>query len=1859
MKKKVFTFLAAALMTLGAMAAIEPDTDGFIKIGTAQDLRDFASYVNDNHNTAKAKLTADIDLENVNFTPIGLYSDDNGTQIEFKGRFNGQGHVIRNLRVEMNDNYEAGLFSRASGGAIIENLGIVNATIINNGHRPNGDPVRAGVLGGELNGCVIRNIFSAGTIEVVTDNEQKGGISGEANATPIQNCYTTYDVLNGNGPEPINSFAGFEVEEMAESGELCFRLNTDQTKIVYYQNLEEDEYPTQDSSRGQVYAEGPVLCDGTELGSVTYTNTPNENTPQHQYGEDGYCVNCGMEGYAVTPDAEDWYNVTSGNEMRWVSRFVNKGNNTIKIRLMNDIDMEGINDFPPMGRHRDSDYGSDDLNFRGTFDGQNHIIYNLYVEADDNYEAGFIGRAYQATLRNFGIVNATVINNSAGPVRAGVVGGEIHQSTVNNVWTAGQISVTTDHKDCAGFAGEAASSTLVDCWSSYGGLAVGMNSTTLTRCFFYDANNYPNIAEEAENGGLCYKLNGNTFMKTTWYQTLGEDEYPVLDPTHGVVFEAGDGTYLSAVTPEDFTQLISTVIDAESEKWTTAIVTRSLSDAYADALAALADLSFEDFKTEYSKLSRQRTALQNSASAYAVYQAKVAEVKARVDGDDTFTGEARDILVAYLEENIAPNDDYPNGSYPYIMENLQLSTADVNTETNFVQFLLDLAISGGYKPGTDISSMIDNAKFTNGVKSWTVLRAPSSTTSTSSAESTKAIVNFGFAPFDMSQTVHGLREGLYEFRLGGYTEVSNGSASGTYNYVGTIYADDNVNLIKTQYSDLISEEELYEGIAGNFAERNDYYGDLIGYAPGSILGVANAIDLGHFDNRILAYVKDDSLTVGIHSDGVYNVTNSAYFGNARLVYLGSYEDDAAVTEMDKVIEELTTMSTHMLEDCEPNIYEPSEATNFYQNLKDELKGYVDAALAATTGQEKYAAIGQFNKVFPAIFSCKRAYSQLMIESERLIDSYGTLNPTAYEDIVVFADSLTDIFLKGTASEEEVRQLIDRIKADEFYQLHVGSIPELVDGYYQLGTIAHLAWFRGQVNSGNTKINAVLTNDIDLDMIENFEPIGLYSDNDASLRFQYGGTFDGQGHVIKNLHVNRTDEAEAGFFSRATGATLKNIGIENATVISTTKIRAGVLAGEANDCTIENCFSVGDIYVETEHTQCSGLFAETHNSKLYNCYTVHPVLTNLAGNASASNCMSEVFVDELESGQFCYEFNQKIGSDVYYQTLGEDAYPVPSDTHKKVFVRGSLYCDGTPKDDVYYANEEGLPVRDAHEFDEDGICLACGDSDGEITPAEDGWYEIATPLNLRWFGFYVNRGNTGVNARLVADIDMEGIKYYQPIGEYHAEDANRRNYYTGQFDGQGHVIRNLNVETDERIEGGLFGRAYNTTLKNFGLENVRVVNTNENGCRIGAVVGEAHVTTVENVYVVGKIELSSTNLQVNGIAGEAASGSLVSCYAMYPTLASGAVSRWSNCFASSASITPGNYESYEGIIGTGELCYRLNGGNVENPVWFQKIGTDEYPVLTGDAVVYQSNDGQTYTNERTTGAELAKLVAEGGVLAASTKSYDKLITSADQLSTNCAWNETNTVETLLDGDTDTHFHSIANTPGSLTVQSGEEYIQIDFNKPVSGFILEFSGRTDGIKAGAEWHDTPNQVKFMVSNEPDEGWEEVTTQSYDLPNTHGVYYRGTEPITFDDEYEHLRMYILSVTSNNAYWNLSELQMYDTEESDTCLYVAVDGMKDAVDELENLTAKYKDKLANDRASVNADDVAALKAAIDKVQKLIDEATGIEQATLAGTETPVRAQGIFTLTGVRLSTTVTKADLQRLPKGIYVINGKKVLVK
>ena len=147
-------------------------------ISNAAELKAFAESVNRGYTYAgeTVVLSADIDLENDNWTPIGKNADD--AAHNFQGTFDGQGHTIRNLKVEQEADYHAaGFFGALKGTA--KNFTIDGATIestsapSNNGKTDNGTAVVAG------------SIYPSGTIEGVTVRKAKvkgnryvGGIAG-------------------------------------------------------------------------------------------------------------------------------------------------------------------------------------------------------------------------------------------------------------------------------------------------------------------------------------------------------------------------------------------------------------------------------------------------------------------------------------------------------------------------------------------------------------------------------------------------------------------------------------------------------------------------------------------------------------------------------------------------------------------------------------------------------------------------------------------------------------------------------------------------------------------------------------------------------------------------------------------------------------------------------------------------------------------------------------------------------------------------------------------------------------------------------------------------------------------------------------------------------------------------------------------------------------------------------------------------------------------------------------------------------------------------------------------------------------------------------------------------------------------------------------------------------------------------------------------------------------------------------------------------------------------------------------------------------------------------------------------------
>ena len=166
------------------------------EIATEKQLAKLARDVN-NGNTPQAflgkyfKLTADIDLSGGIWMPIGKYynyGNDNGNNRLFFGKFDGNGHVIKNMHIQWKgtDAKSAwGLFSTLQGASstsltTVTNLIIENAKVEKEpGFEPYGPDYKVGVVAGEIYGNTeLSNIIIRGS--KITDNDETYNINNES-----------------------------------------------------------------------------------------------------------------------------------------------------------------------------------------------------------------------------------------------------------------------------------------------------------------------------------------------------------------------------------------------------------------------------------------------------------------------------------------------------------------------------------------------------------------------------------------------------------------------------------------------------------------------------------------------------------------------------------------------------------------------------------------------------------------------------------------------------------------------------------------------------------------------------------------------------------------------------------------------------------------------------------------------------------------------------------------------------------------------------------------------------------------------------------------------------------------------------------------------------------------------------------------------------------------------------------------------------------------------------------------------------------------------------------------------------------------------------------------------------------------------------------------------------------------------------------------------------------------------------------------------------------------------------------------------------------------------------------------------
>lgn len=183
------------------------------QIATTEQFLAFAASVNDGSCGGYAgeyiQLTADIDLDGVEWAPIGNMGDMENYSTMFLGVFDGGNHTISNLTYESNEfNCGAGLFGVNCG--MIENLTVKNASVT----VTEGTSLAIGGVVGYNMGAVDNVTIDGATI---TGNNCTGGLIG-GNNSAVSNCTATNVTVIVIGD---NDFSGGLVQDdIAECGGL-------------------------------------------------------------------------------------------------------------------------------------------------------------------------------------------------------------------------------------------------------------------------------------------------------------------------------------------------------------------------------------------------------------------------------------------------------------------------------------------------------------------------------------------------------------------------------------------------------------------------------------------------------------------------------------------------------------------------------------------------------------------------------------------------------------------------------------------------------------------------------------------------------------------------------------------------------------------------------------------------------------------------------------------------------------------------------------------------------------------------------------------------------------------------------------------------------------------------------------------------------------------------------------------------------------------------------------------------------------------------------------------------------------------------------------------------------------------------------------------------------------------------------------------------------------------------------------------------------------------------------------------------------------------------------------------------------
>ncbi|MBO4589460.1 MAG: hypothetical protein J5698_00610 [Bacteroidaceae bacterium] len=1575
MRKLTKPLLAlAALLAPLCATAIEQDAEGAYLIGTAQDLQDFSALVNDEsaeNAAACAVLTADIDMKDVSWTPIG--SDKR----KFAGTFNGQFHRIKNLVINT-DKKEQGLFGVAANATIkhviidkscsvkgtncasafvgccngegtLTFIGCGNEANVTGSAANNSAFVGCNYSSGNLK-IVIKYCYNTGNISGGWENgvfsgwfASAGDVTGSWNTGRIVGAesdkslgrgidddkfHNCHDLNEENARRGIYTLDGF-TEDWLTSGELCYKVNGDQSEIGWYQTLGEDAMPTADPTHKQVYLAGEFYCDGSPKGTFSYTNSPDGSVrDEHEY-ENGLCKNCGHpdENYAALEDG--FYQIGTTAELIWFSALVNRVNSEANAELIADIDLTGVTWEP---------IGTDGSKYHGTFDGQFHRIKNLVIDTDKK-EQGLFGVVSSATIKNLFIDSSCSFKadvktaafigccNGSGTLTIEGCGNEANvegtgtehgnnSAFVGCNYSSGNLKVVI--KNCYNkgnikgggengvFSGWFANAGEIRNSFNTGLITEGDGQATLGRGIgdaniinSYDLNEQNDkkdftILEEftdawMTNGALTYKLNGEQY-EIGWYQTIGTDAQPTTDPSHGQVYAIGelycDGTPKGSVTYSNSSE--GSIRDEhEYENG----VCKKCGHVQGD-LAELEDGYY----------------MIGSAEQLAWFAAKVRNdgpQNAKLTADIDMTG------VAWTP--IGTGGNLYNAKFDgqgHTIEGLNVDLPDQDY----------VGLFGIIGNGADIRNLIIGSTC---------------------SFSGKAFVGGIAGGSNGSGTV-------YLTNLGNLANIS-ATAENAAGIIGVSMSSSCAFIMENCFNmgDVTGDKES-AGLTGWFGDNSKAYNC---YNTGTITGAQGEHYLFRHDNQDIRNLFD---ATGGDQGTAFELED---LESGKLCYMLNGSENGG--------------------------------TNFYQTLgKDDYpvpfsEGHgliyatgalrcdgqpMDGITYSNTEGETVIPDHEFHDGFCDV--CGQADPDFM----QPVDGYYMIG-TAEQLVWFSAMAALDGTINGKLTDDIDLGGIEwkPIGHGKIYKGKFDGQQHFIESMQVEGN--EYVGFFGIVGDGADIRNLIIASTCTVSGTKFVGGIAGGSNGGGKVYFTNCGN---------EAFVQSSEQNAAGIIGVSMGGSCGFImnNCYNSGDINGGWESAAFTGWFGTGSEMTGCYNTGYI----TGTDGDKMLYRNDVVVPIDLYT----LVTVSDNCSQGITFEE---EDLASGRLAFLVNGSVtGGTRFYQTIGEDDYPIPfSEGHGIVYAHGKLLCDGSVTgDDITFDNEEGEFEKGEHHYGEDGICDICFNAYGISTAqqlfdfswdvqsgtAQNSECVLLADIDLDGVEFEPigfcpdsDESSLDMSAPYCGSFDGKGHRIFNMNLDY----PDRK--YLGLFGavGGGASIKNVTIDSScfvngDAFVGGLVGGAVLSgviEIENCGNEaNVSCTGANAAGI-IGVDMLNRATLLIKNCYNTGAIVGGKESAAISGWLGTNArvtncynSGTVAGIEDGKP-FARFSSATFTNCYDVNGQSSISSIADKQ--VSSGELCYLLNGSQSESPVFLQTLDEDTHPVFdAGHGVVYYI-DGK-FTND---------------------------------------------------------------------------------------------------------------------------------------------------------------------------------------------------------------------------------------------------------------------------------------------------------